>query len=488
MGDPHGFLARGRRAPAHRPVAARVNDWQELYEPFSRPEAAEQASRCMSCGIPYCHAACPLGNLISDWNDLAYRGRWRDAAERLHATNNFPELTGRLCPELCEAACALSINDEPVTNAVVEKQIAEVAWSEGWVVPQRASAPTGKKVGVVGSGPAGLAAAQQLARAGHQVTVFERARRAGGVLRYGIPDFKLEKWVLERRLAQLRAEGVSFRCGVEVGTDIPAGELIGAGGDLDALVLAGGATAARDLDIPGRDLLGVHQAVDYLVTANRVLEGEAPPSPTLTAAGKDVVVIGGGDTGADCLGTALRQGAVSVHQLEIMPQPAQGRDPAVPWLAWPRPLRSAAAHHEGGKRAWSVSTRRFLDDGGGRVAGLELADVTMRMQDGHPTFELVPGSERVMKANLVLLALGFSGPERSPMLAQLGVSLNARGNVARNDQWSTDVPGIFVCGDMGRGQSLVAWAIAEGRSAAAAVDHWLMGDTLLPSSLPSPPS
>jgi glutamate synthase (NADPH/NADH) small chain len=468
-------------------VATRVHDWQELFEPFSRPEAAEQASRCMSCGIPYCHSACPLGNLISDWNDLAYRGRWRDASERLHATNNFPELTGRLCPELCEAACALSINDEPVTNAVVEKQIAEVAWSEGWVVPQRASAQTGKMVGVVGSGPAGLAVAQQLARAGHQVTVFERARRAGGVLRYGIPDFKLEKWVLERRLSQLRAEGVSFRCGAEVGTDIPAGELIGPGGDFDALVLAGGATAARELDIPGRDLLGVHQAVEYLVTANKVLEGEAAPSPTLTAAGKDVVVIGGGDTGADCLGTALRQGAASVHQLEIMPRPAQGRDPAVPWLAWPRPLRSSAAHHEGGERAWSVSTKRFLDDGHGRVAGLEVADATMKTEDGRHRFELVPGSERVMGASLVLLALGFSGPEHSPLLAQLGVSLNARDNVARDDHWATTVPGVFVCGDMGRGQSLLAWAIAEGRSTAAAVDRWLMGDTLLPASLPFAP-
>ncbi|MGP8206168.1 MAG: glutamate synthase subunit beta [Acidimicrobiales bacterium] len=488
MGDPHAFLSQGRRAPAHRPVATRVHDWQELFEPFSRPEASEQASRCMSCGIPYCHAACPLGNLISDWNDLAYRGRWRDASERLHATNNFPELTGRLCPELCEAACALSINDEPVTNAVVEKQIAEVAWSEGWVVPQRPGAQTAKRVGVVGSGPAGLAAAQQLARAGHQVTVFERARRAGGVLRYGIPDFKLEKWVLERRLSQLRAEGVSFRCGVEMGTDIAAGELIGAGGDFDALVLAGGATAARDLDVPGRDLLGVHQAVEYLVTANKVLEGEAAPSPTLTAAGKDVVVIGGGDTGADCLGTALRQGAASVHQLEIMPRPAQGRDPAVPWLAWPRPLRSSAAHHEGGEREWSVSTRRFLDDGHGRVAGLEVADVTMNMHDERPRFEPVPGSERVIAAELVLLALGFSGPEHSPMLAQLGVSLNARGNVARDDHWATDVPGVFACGDMGRGQSLVAWAIAEGRSTAAAVDRWLMGDTLLPSSLPFAPA
>jgi glutamate synthase (NADPH/NADH) small chain len=306
------------------------------------------------------------------------------------------------------------------------------------------------------------------------------------VLRYGIPDFKLEKWALERRLAQLRAEGVSFRCGVEVGTDVTAGDLIGPRGDLDALVLAGGATAARDLDVPGRDLAGVHQAVEYLVLANKALEGDVSSLTPITAAGKEVVVIGGGDTGADCLGTALRQGAISVHQLEIMPQPPQGRDPSVPWLAWPRPTRTSAAHHEGGDRAWSVSTQRFLDDGHGHVAGLVLADVTMTTQDGRPKFEVGPGPERVLEADLVLLALGFSGPEHSPMLAQLGVDLDARGNVARNQQWATNVPGVFVCGDMGRGQSLVAWAIAEGRSAAAAVDRWLMGDTLLPSPL-SPP-
>ena len=483
MGDPHGFLTKHRRVPAHRPVASRVRDWQELYEPFSRKEAATQASRCMSCGIPYCHAACPLANLISDWNDLAFKGHWRDASERLHATNNFPELTGRLCPAPCEAACVLNINDEPVTNAVVEKQVAEVAWSEGWVVPKPPSSLTGKKVAVVGSGPAGLAAAQQLARAGHGVTVFERAGRAGGLLRYGIPDFKLEKWVLERRLAQLRAEGVSFRCGVEVGVDILAGELFGDPGRMDALVLAGGATVPRDLAAPGRELAGVHQAMTYLSLANRVQEGDAVLTDELTAAGKGVVVVGGGDTGADCVGTAVRQGARSVQQLEIMPPPPAEHDPALPWLGWPQALRTAAAHNEGVERTWSVSTQRFLDDGRGRLTGLEVADVTMTLVDGRPTFSLIEGTERVLAADLALLALGFSGPERSPMLSQLGVPLDARGNVARDEQWATPVPGVFACGDMARGQSLVAWAISEGRSIAASVDRWLMGETLLPSPL-----
>jgi glutamate synthase (NADPH/NADH) small chain len=482
MGDPNAFLTTARHSPAHRPVAARVKDWREVYEPFSRKDAATQASRCMFCGIPYCHSACPVGNLISEWNDLAYKGRWRDAAERLHATNNFPELTGRLCPALCEAACVLSKDDEAVTNAVLEKQVAEVAWSEGWVVPLRPSALTGKKVAVVGSGPAGLAAAQQLRRAGHEVTVYERADRIGGLLRYGIPEFKLEKWVLERRLAQLRAEGIAFRTGVEVGTDIPATEILG---DVDALLLAGGATAARDLPVPGRELGGIHQAMEYLPLANRVQQGDLA-EPPITATGKHVIVIGGGDTGADCLGTALRQGAASVHQLEIMPRPPDRRDPSTPWPQWPLQLRTSAAHHEGGERLWSVSTQRFIDDGEGHVAGLELADVTMDMKTGRPLFDVVPGTERQLPASLVLLALGFVGPERSAMLEQLGVAISDRGVVARDGNWSTNVEGVFVCGDMGRGQSLVAWAIAEGRSAAASLDAWLMGDSQLPSPLAPP--
>jgi glutamate synthase (NADPH/NADH) small chain len=482
MGDPSGFLTRARHGPAHRPVAARVQDWREVFEPFSRKEASVQASRCMFCGIPYCHGACPLGNLVPEWNDLAYKGRWQDASERLHATNNFPELTGRLCPALCEAACVLSINDEPVTNLVLEKQVVEVAWSEGWVVPKPPTSLTGKKVAVIGSGPAGLAAAQQLRRAGHEVTVYERADRVGGLLRYGIPEFKLEKWVLERRLAQLRAEGVVFRTGVEVGTDLPASEVLG---KVDALVLAGGATVPRDLRVPGRELDGVHQAMDYLPQANRVQQGDLV-EPPITAAGKRVVVIGGGDTGADCLGTANRQGALSVVQLEIMPRPPERRDPSTPWPEWPLQLRTSAAHNEGGQRLWSVSTQRFLDDGSGHVAGLELAEVTMTSLDGRPVFDVVEGTERQLPAELVLLALGFAGPERSTMLAQLGVALDARGNVAVDGGWATSAEGVFACGDMARGQSLVAWAIAEGRSAAASLDRWLMGESLLPSPLASP--
>ena len=460
-----------------------MRDWHEVYEPASRQATAEQAARCMSCGTPFCHSGCPMGNLIPEWNDLVQRERWQEASDRLHATNNFPEITGRVCPAICEASCVLSINDQPVTVAPIEKVVAEIAWTEGWVVPRPAAVKTGRRVAVVGSGPAGLAASQQLARAGHHVVVYERADRLGGLLRYGIPEFKLEKRVLERRLDQMRAEGISFETGIEVGTDLSATELLAG---VDALLLAGGATLARDLAIPGRELAGIHQAMEYLTLANRVQEGDLDV-PSISARGRHVVVIGGGDTGADCLGTALRQGGASVHQLEIMPRPAQGRDPAVPWLAWPRPLRSSAAHHEGGERAWSVSTKRFLDDGHGRVAGLEVADATMKTEDGRHRFELVPGSERVMGASLVLLALGFSGPEHSPLLAQLGVSLNARDNVARDDHWATTVPGVFVCGDMGRGQSLLAWAIAEGRSTAAAVDRWLMGDTLLPASLPFAP-
>ena len=482
MADPRGFLVRGREAPTRRPVSERVHDWHEVYEPQPKSATADQAARCMSCGTPFCHSGCPLGNLIPEWNDLVHRDRWKDASDRLHATNNFPEFTGRTCPAPCEAACVLSINDEPVTIEVIEKLISEEAWSEGWVAPRPAGMKTGKRVAVVGSGPAGLAAAQQLCRAGHHVVVYERADRLGGLLRYGIPEFKLEKWVLDRRLAQLRAEGVAFETGVEVGRDLPADQLLAG---VDALILAGGATLARDLPIPGRELGGIHQAMEYLPLANRVQEGDLPESP-ISASGKRVVIIGGGDTGADCLGTAHRQGAASVLQLEIMPRPPELRDPSTPWPAWPLQLRGSAAHEEGGERLWSVSTQRFVDGSHSRVAGLVLAEVTVTTDGGRPVFTVVPGTESELPCDLVLLALGFSGPERSAMLTQLAVELDARGNVAHNAEWATSREGVYVCGDMGRGQSLVVWAIAEGRSAAASVDRWLLGETVLPAPLNRP--
>ncbi len=458
-----------------------MHDWHEVYEPASRQATAEQAARCMSCGTPFCHSSCPMGNVIPEWNDLVHRERWQEASDRLHATNNFPEVTGRVCPALCEASCVLSINDQPVTVAPIEKVVAEIAWIEGWVVPRPAAVKTGKRVAVVGSGPAGLAAAQQLARAGHHVVVYERADRLGGLLRYGIPEFKLEKWVLERRLDQMRAEGISFETGVEVGTDLPATELLAG---VDALLLAGGATQARDLPVPGRELAGIHQAMEYLTLANRVQEGDLDVPP-ISARGRQVVVIGGGDTGADCLGTALRQGAASVHQLEILPRPPELRDPSTPWPVWPLQLRTSAAHEEGGHRLWSVSTQRFVGDGRGHVAGLVMAEVTMTTDGGRPSFAVVPDTETNLDCDLVLLALGFAGPERSPMLAQLGLDLDGRGNVARDDRWATNRDRVFVCGDMARGQSLVAWAIAEGRSAAAAIDRSLMGETVLRTAIPA---
>jgi glutamate synthase (NADPH/NADH) small chain len=479
MPDPRGFLEHSRQAPARRPIELRLRDWREVYEPVSREETTVQARRCMGCGTPFCHSGCPLGNLIPEWNDLSQRGDWRAASERLHATNNFPEVTGRLCPAPCEPACILAINDQPVTIEAIEKQIAEVAWAEGWVVPRPAPVRTGKHVAVVGSGPAGLAAAQQLVRAGHHVVVYERADRLGGLLRYGIPEFKLEKRVLERRLAQMRAEGVAFEVGTEVGRDLDAAEL---SARVDALVLAGGATLPRDLPVPGRELEGIHHAMEYLTPANRVQEGDLD-EPSISATGKRVVILGGGDTGADCLGTVHRQGATSVQQLEIMPRPPEVRDPSTPWPLWPLQLRSSAAHEEGGDRLFAVSTLGFLGDGDGRVAALELAECRLAIEGGRPRFRAVPGTERRIPCDLVLLALGFSGPERSPMLEQLGVELDGRGNVGRGEDWATNREGVFVCGDMGRGQSLIVWAIAEGRSAAASVDRWLMGATVLPSPL-----
>jgi len=474
MGETTGFLKWQRITPKRRPVEVRVHDWREVYEPFDYEALRLQAGRCMDCGIPFCNNGCPLGNLIPDWNDLVYRNHWREAIERLHATNNFPEFTGRLCPAPCEAACVLGINQDPVTIKQVELEIVDRAWDEGWIVPVRPSTRTEKCVAVVGSGPAGLAAAQQLTRAGHDVVVFERDDRIGGLLRYGIPEFKMEKRHLDRRLDQMRAEGTTIRVNAHVGVNVPVDELR----SFDAIVLAGGATAARDLPIPGRELRGIHQAMEYLPIANRVQQGDIT-EPTITAAGKRVVIIGGGDTGADCLGTAHRQGAVSVHQLEILPRPPDTRAPTNPWPTWSNIFRVSSAHEEGGERLYSVSTERFLGDDEGNVRGLVASEVAFI--DGR--FEKRPGTEFELPCELVLLALGFVGPEREGMLAQLGVELDARGNVARDSSFMTSVPGVFVCGDMGRGQSLIVWAIAEGRACAASVDRYLMGESDLPAPI-----
>lgn len=478
MADPSGFLKyTHRELPKRRPVPLRLKDWHEVYEDFDEDTLREQATRCMDCGIPFCHNGCPLGNLIPEWNDLVRRGRWRDAIERLHATNNFPDFTGRLCPAPCEPACVLGINQDPVTIKQIELEIIDHAFEEGFVVPLPPDKLTGKKVAVVGSGPAGLAAAQQLTRAGHTVTVFERADRIGGLLRYGIPEFKMEKRVLDRRLDQMRAEGTEFRAGVNVGVDITAEQLRA---DFDAVVLAGGATAGRDLPIPGRDLDGIHQAMEYLPWGNRVQEGDdvlgPDGQPPITAKGKKVVIIGGGDTGADCLGTAHRQGATVVHQFEIMPRPPDTRAESTPWPTYPLMYRVSSAHEEGGERVFSVNTEQFIGEDG-RVTALKAHEVTMR--DGK--FVKVDGSDFELEADLVLLAMGFVGPEREGLLTDLDVKLTERGNVARGADFDTSVPGVFVAGDMGRGQSLIVWAIAEGRAAAAAVDRYLMGATALPA-------
>jgi glutamate synthase (NADPH/NADH) small chain len=476
MGDVRGFLKHTRETPTRRPVPVRIKDWKEVYEPFADEQIRTQAGRCMDCGIPFCNQGCPLGNLIPDWNDLVYRGNWREASDRLHATNNFPEFTGRLCPAPCEAACVLAINQPAVTIEQVEKEIAEHAWADGLIEPVVPALRTGKKVAVIGSGPAGLAAAQQLTRAGHQVVVYERDDRIGGLLRYGIPEFKMEKWVIDRRLEQMRAEGTQFRTSVEVGSEasgVTGSTLLA---EYDSVVLAVGATQWRDLPVPGRELGGIYQAMEYLPPANRVQFGDLHDHP-FSAKGRKVVIIGGGDTGADCLGTAHRHGAASIHQFEIMPRPPETRADITPWPTWPLLYRVASAHEEGGERVYSVSTERFEGDGNGRVRALVGHEVAM--VEGR--FEKVEGSEFELEADLVLLAMGFTGPERSPLLEQLGVELDTRGNIARDGTWATNVPTVFVAGDAGRGQSLIVWAIAEGRACASAVDLALTGDTLLPS-------
>lgn len=476
MGEATGFLKWGRQGPSRRPVPVRLRDWREVYEPFDQSLLREQAGRCMDCGIPFCNNGCPLGNLIPDWNDLVYREHWRDAIDRLHATNNFPEFTGRLCPAPCEAACVLGINQDPVSIKQVEVSIVDTAWDNGWIEPQVARTKTGKRVAVIGSGPAGLAVAQQLTRAGHDVVVLERSDRIGGLLRYGIPEFKMEKRHIERRLEQMRQEGTEFRTNAEVGVTVDM-EVLRA--SHDAVVLACGATAWRDLDIPGRKLRGIHQAMEYLPIANKVQEGDFT-NAAITAEGKHVIIIGGGDTGADCLGTAHRQGALSVTQLEIMPRPPEERAASNPWPQWSLVYRVSSAHEEGGDRLFSVNTERFIDDGNGNVKALLLHEVEFV----NGKFEKIAGTERELPADLVFLALGFVGPERGSWLEELGVSLDERGNVKRDDEYMSSVPGVFVAGDMGRGQSLIVWAIAEGRACAAGVDSYLMGSTSLPRPIP----
>ena len=482
MGKATGFIEIARKKPPTRPVEERLHDWNEVYLPYPVENLTDQAARCMDCGIPFCHTGCPLGNLIPDWNDLVYRDRWKAAIDRLHATNNFPEFTGRLCPAPCEGSCVLGIHSDAVTIKAVEVSIIDRAFEEGWVVPQPPAARTGRRVAVVGSGPAGLATAAQLNRAGHQVVVFERADRIGGLLRYGIPEFKLEKRVLDRRLTLLAEEGIEFRTSCNVGVDISVEELRAT---FDAIVLAGGSTRPRDLPVPGRELKGIHFAMEYLTQQNRRNEGDGVDGDgVITAKDKHVVIIGGGDTGADCLGTAHRQGAASTHQLELLTRPPDTRAANNPWPLWPNIFRVSSAHEEGGERLYAVSTQRFSGNAEGQVTTLHAVQVEMVTVNGRMEIKPVVGTEFELKADLVLLAMGFVGPEKTGMLDKLGVKMTERGNVWRDQQWMTSVPGVFTAGDMQRGQSLIVWAIAEGRSCARGVDQYLMGDSDLPAPLP----
>jgi glutamate synthase (NADPH/NADH) small chain len=466
MGKTTGFMDYSRELAPRRPVLERVNDWFEIYQDFPESELCKQGARCMDCGVPFCQTGCPVNNLIPDWNDLVYRGRWKEAVRQLHATNNFPEFTGRICPAPCEASCVLGINQPAVAIKQNEKNIVERGFLEGWVGPEAVKARTGRKVAIVGSGPAGLAAAQQLCRAGHTVVVFEKADRIGGLLRYGIPEFKLEKHIIDRRLEQMTAEGVKFVTNAEVGRTVAVEQLRR---DFDAVILAGGAEHPRDLKVPGRELKGIHFAMEFLPQQNKRCHGDViDPDLEILATGKRVVIIGGGDTGADCLGTCHRQKPLSVHQFEIMPKPPDERSPQTPWPLWPMQLRTEAAHEEGGVRDWSIATTSFSGDDRGNVTKLNALRV-----GPPPRFEPIAGTDFTMEADLILIAMGFLGPVRNGMIEQLGVQLDHRGNVATDEKYMSSVPGVFAAGDMRRGQSLVVWAISEGRNAAACVDHYL---------------
>ncbi|HXK07307.1 MAG TPA: glutamate synthase subunit beta [Verrucomicrobiae bacterium] len=465
MGKVTGFLEYTRELPERRPPAERIQDWFEIYKPFPEDSLRTQAARCMDCGVPFCHTGCPLTNIIPDWNDLVYRGRWKEAVRQLHATNNFPEFTGRICPAPCEASCVLGINEPPVTIKHIEKTIIDRAFAEGMIRPEPAPARSGKSVAIVGSGPAGLAAAQQLARAGHDVTVFEKNDRIGGLLRYGIPNFKMEKHLIDRRLQQMRAEGVQFVTNAHIGVSHPVEDLQRR---FDAILLAGGAEQARNLNVPGRELRGIHFAMEFLPQQNRICEGDTV-SGQITATGKRVVIIGGGDTGADCLGTSHRQGALAVTQFELLPKPPDIRSASTPWPLWPMQLRVESSHEEGGIRDWSVSTVRFTGDAEGNVRQLHAVRVGLP-----PDFAPLPGTEFTLDADLVLLAMGFTGPVKGGMIEQLGLQLDQRSNIATGPDYMTSVRGVFAAGDMRRGQSLVVWAIAEGRKAAEFINKWLL--------------